>query len=348
MWYNPVGWQGAQTMHLMNMKESIISVVAVTLISSTVFGGALNTKVVSGDASWVAHVDVDAMLNSELGKMFLAAVEQKDGFGKNLQAAKELLGCDPLKDIRGITLYGPRLGGREGVVVADATVAGDKLIAKLKETESYKSEKYREHTLHQWSDGKMRDNKAETRHGCFYDETTVVFATDVKRLQGALDVLDKKTANLAKSKAIESLPESAAGSFFILAADEIAFPKGKARRAEILQRISTISIQGGEADGGVFLNTSVLAGNDKDATNMRMFVKGFLALNEMMRQGEEFAALQDLGEKVAVGGEGKDVRVDASIPVKSVVRILTFIDEHRKAPKSRKRSERREDTKERD
>ena len=326
---------------------SVLSAIVATLISSTVFGGALDTKVVGGDASWVAHVDVKAILTSELGKMFLAAVEKKEGFAKGIIDIKKHLGCDPLKDVRGMTAYGPRLGDRDAVIVLDATVVGDKPIAALKEKESYKSEKYGEHAIHQWAEKKRHGDNAESSFACFYDKKTVVFATGLKRLQGALDVLDGKADNLAKTNAIKALPDASGGAFFILAADKIAFPEGKARRAAILQRVSAVSAQCGEADGGAFVNVSVLAGNDKDATNMRRFVQGFLAFGEMTRQQEKFAALQDLGEKIEVAGEGKEVRVDASIPVKSVVRILTFIEENRAGFKSSKHRPRPDDTKER-
>jgi len=55
--------------------------------------------------------------------------------------------------------------------------------------------------------------------------------------------------------------------------------------------------------------------------------------------------LQDLGEKIDVGGKGKEVQVGASIPVKSVVKVLTFIEEHRNEFGPRKRGPRRGDKK---
>ena len=333
----------------MKMKEHTLSAIATTLIfsiSSTVLGGALNTKVVGGDASWVAHVDVEAILTSELGKMFLVAAEKKEGFAKGIEEIKKHLGCDPLEDIRGVTAYGPQLGRRDAVIVVDATVAADKLVDLLKAKDSYKSDKHGEHVVHHWTEVKKHSDEIESSYACFYDNKTVVIATGLKRLTAALDVLDGKADNLAKTRAIESLPEAAKGAFFVLAADRIAFPKGKAPRAAVLQKVSVIAVQGGEADGDVFLSASVLAGSEKDAVNMRQFVRGFLALSEMFRQQEKFADLQDLGEKIVVGGEGKEVTFDATMPVKSVVRILTFIEDHRDEFKARRRRLRDGDTEE--
>jgi len=260
------------------MKNIALSILVAALFSSTVFGGSLDSKVVGGDATWVAHVDIESILDSELGKLFLAEAAKKEGFDAGIATMKKEFGCDPLQDIRGITLYGPRLGEDDGVIVVDATLATDKLIDLLKEKDSYKSAKYGQHTIHQWTEENVRGDENDKRYGCFYDNKTVVVATGDKRLHGALDVLDGKSDSLAKTKKIESLPDAAKGAFFILAADKIEFPQGKAPRAEMLKRISAVSAQGGEDEDGLFLQASITAGSDEDAANMRKFAQGFLAL----------------------------------------------------------------------
>ena len=318
------------------MKTLIISAIATVLISPAVFGGPLETKVVGGDAMWVAHVDIEAMLTSDLGKMFLAQAKEKEGFAQGILNVKKTMGFDPLADIRGITLYGPQLGSRDGVVVVDATVASDKIIDLLKENKSYESAKYDKHTIHQWVEEKNPRAKGQKRFGCFYDNKTVVVASGLKRLQSALDVLDGQSDAMSKTKSVGSLPEAAKGAFFVLAADKIEFPEGKAPKAAIMKNISAVAIQCGECDGEVFVGASVQAGSEEDAVNMRTFVNGFLALSQMMRQQEKFAALQDLGEKIEVGGKGKEVRIDATISVKSIERVLTFMDENRKARGARR------------
>jgi hypothetical protein len=315
----------------MNAKKLILTVLATMLISSPLLGAPLNTKVVAGDASWVAHCDIEAILTSEVGKMFLAAAEKKEHFGKGIAWMKENLGCDPLQDIRGITAYGPRLGDRDGVIVADVTLATDKVIDLLKKNETYKSEQNGKHVIHQWVD----DKKDENVFACFYDNKTIAVSGSVKMLIAALDVLDGKADNLAKTKAIKMLSVSE-GAFFVLAADKVAFPKGKAPRAVALQGITSISVQGGEAEGSLFFNASVVAGSETDADNMRIFIQGMLALSTMMRQQEQFADLKDLGEKISVNGKGKDVTIDATLPVKSAVRLLEFAKTQREAHMKRR------------
>jgi len=324
------------------MKNLSICAVAAMLMSSTVFGGALDTKVVAGDANWVAHIDVEAVLSSELGKMFLAKAEEKEGFAQGILDIKKMMGFDPLEDIRGITVYGPRLGNEEGVVVVDATIASDKLIDLLKANASYKADSYGKHTVHQWTEDKNPRAKGQKRFACFYDNKTIVVATGLKSLETSLDVLDGKSDTLAKTKAIGSLPESAKGAFMVLAADKIEFPKGKAPRAAMLQRVTAVSLQCGESEGQLFAVASVLAGSEEDADNMRKLANGFLAFGEMMRGQEEFAGLKDLGEKIEIGGKGKEVRLDATISVKSVLKVLAFIEDNQKAKRTKRAEETRE------
>jgi hypothetical protein len=98
----------------------------------------------------------------------------------------------------------------------------------------------------------------------------------------------------------------------------------------------------------VFFNAIVEAGSETDAVNMRTFIQGFLALSEMTRQQEKFAPLQDLGEKIEISGKGKDVQIAASIPVKSVLRILAFVDEQRGKIKSGNEESQTKDTEDRE
>jgi len=328
------------------MKKLVYSAILMAVMSSAAFGGGLNTKVVPGDTGWVAHVNIEAILKSDLGKAFLAKAEEKEGFGKGILAIKEKLGIDPLNDIRGITLYGPEFGQQAGVAVIDATVAADKLIDIIKAKEGYKTAKHGDHVVHQRTDERPKDGEGATHHGCFYDNKTVVVGSTRKLLTAALDVLDGESEPLAKTKAIESLPEPAKGAFVVMATDKIKFPAGKAPQAAILKGVTAASLQAGEDEGSLFLSVSLIAGNAEDALNMRKIVQGFVALFQVMRQQEKFAELQDLGDKIAVGGQGAEVRVDASIPVKSMLRVLEFISEHRKefpVRKHRRRGRPRED-----
>ncbi|MBT3201069.1 MAG: hypothetical protein HN350_14300 [Phycisphaerales bacterium] len=317
------------------MKKTILSTMMVTLICSAAFGGALDSKVVCGEASWVAHVDIEAMLASETGKMFLAAAEAREGYAKRMATLAEHVACDPLKDIRGVTIYGSQLGVHDAAVIFDATADSKKLITTLKTKTAYKTVEHGKHTVHQWTD-KMRGDKTASDFACFYDKNTVVFGTSIKRIGGALDVLDTKSDTLAKTQAIKSLPEASKGAIFTLAADKIVFPEGRAPRATMLKKISSLAIEFGESAEGLFVSSNMQAGSEEDAVNMRKFIQGFVALSNMVRQQEKFAMLRELGEKITVGGDGKQVSVDASLPVKSLVRILTFIDENHKARRADK------------
>ncbi|MCP4376461.1 MAG: hypothetical protein GY794_09835 [bacterium] len=322
----------------MNTKKLILTVLATMLFSSPLLGAPLNTKVVAGDAAWVAHCNIEAILGSEVGKIFLAAVEKKKELGVAIDWMKTNLGCDPLKDIRGITAYGPRLGDQDGVVVADVTLAADKIIDHLTMNETYKSETNGKNVIHQWVD----DDKGKKVFACFYDNKTIVASGNAKMLATALDVLDRKADSQAKTKSIKKLSVSK-GAFFVLAANKVAFPKGKAPHAVALQGITSVSLQAGESKGTLFLNARVVAGSETDADNMRTFIQGMLALSMMIRQQEQFAELNNLGEKIKVNGKGKDVTIDATLPVKSAVRLLEFAKKQHEARMKQEEEEEEDD-----
>jgi len=324
------------------MKKLVCSMIVMAVMSSAVCGGELNTKTGAGVGAWVAHIDIEPILGSKLGKTFLAKAEEKEKFAKGIAAMKEKLGIDPLNDIRGITMYGPEFGEHAGVAVIDATVAADKLTDIIKEKDGYKTEKHGDHVVHQWTD-KRHDDKAVTMYGCFYDNKTVAIGTSLKLLTTALDVLDGEAESLAKTNAIESLPEPAKGTFVVMATDKLKLPAGKAPQAAILKRVTAASLQAGESRGSVFLSVCLTAGDAEDAANMRMIAQGSIALFQIMRQQEKFADLQDLGEKIQVAGEGREVRLDASIPVESLLKVLEFVSERRDRFGPRKHRQRGDD-----
>ncbi len=83
----------------------------------------LDAKSVSAQAQWVAHLDADAMRNSAVAqKVYEAAVEQDRSIPQKMADAVAQFKFDPRKDLHGITVYGPKVGSREAVLLVYADV----------------------------------------------------------------------------------------------------------------------------------------------------------------------------------------------------------------------------------
>lgn len=324
------------------MKSIATGMAVLVLCVSAAPGGPLKTEQVAGDARWVAHLDVDAVLSSGIAQFVLDEAAKKEEFHAGLAKIEETLGFRPLKDMHGLTLYGREYTKESGVAVIDVAADRDKLLALLLANEEYKKTEYGDHALHQWTDPPRYDEAGElTREargqvGCFYDEGTIVIAPSVKVLQGALDVLDGKAENLAKTKALKMLPAPAKGAFLVAAAEDIELPAEKHPRAALLRKITDGAVQAGESDGSVFADVSVLARTVEEAARIRQVVQGFVALAQMQLQALADEDMPVLGEKITVTGDGKAVRLAATIPTKSLIKAVQFMAARAEAMKARR------------
>lgn len=337
----------------MNATKTLAVLAVSVAMAAPAMGGALVTKQVDGGAGWVLHVDLEAMLRSDLGKFILDEIDKKEEAQSKLADFRKTMGFDPLEAIRGVTLYGPQAGEQAGVAIIDASVDQKKLLALLQANETYKKLGYGDHVVHQWTDKprpRRRHKDAEevpddelipgrTHFGCFYDEDTIVIASAAKLLEQALDVLDGERDSLAKTAALATLPKAVPGAFVIAAAEGFKAPAAERRKgAAMFKNVSAASLQAGEADGTLFVGVELITKTEEQAAQLRQIIQGFVAFAMMMKQNEEFEPLQELGEKITVAGKGTSAIIEASIPTKSLIEAAKFLAEHAK----KKRAERAE------
>ncbi|MCD6303846.1 MAG: hypothetical protein J7M21_02670, partial [Planctomycetes bacterium] len=203
------------------MKRLLVTMVAAAAVTAAAAGGPLKIEQVAGNATWVAHLDAAALLNSGIGKFLLEQAEKKPQFLDGIAKVRQTLGFDPLNDIRSITLYGTRIGDKSGVVIIDGAVDRQKIVSLLEQNPTHSTTTYGDYTLHQWTD-RIRsrpgaageedaDRPAETKYGTFYDAQTIIVASSMDLLKHAIDVLDGKAESLAKTDGIEILPKPVPG-----------------------------------------------------------------------------------------------------------------------------------------
>jgi hypothetical protein len=319
------------------MNKFAISLMAVALIASPLLAGPLNKEKVAGDAAWVAHVDIDALLKSDLGKFVLDKAGEKDKFIEGLVKLQEAFGLDPLRDIRGLTLYGEKIGDKDeqGVVIADATLDADKVLPLLRENVTYKAIEHGDRVLHQWTDQK-EGKPAKTQTGCFYDAKTIVIGSTVDLVKKAVAVLDGEVANLVKTGALSNLPKPAAGAFLIAAAEGIDLSSEEEHpKAAIFRSVTGGVLQAGELDGVLFASLALTAKNAEDAANIRQMAQGFVALFKVGMQEKLPEDLQNLGEKITVGGSEATAQLDVTLPTESAIKLVKHLKGMKEAVKRR-------------
>jgi len=311
------------------MKTQSTIAMALVVLASTAFAGPLRTDQVAGDAKWVAHADVEAMLESGMGKFMLTEAQKKPDFVNKMTDLRQNFGFDLTRDVRGVTLYGKKVGPKAGVIILDMTVDQQKVRELLATNETHREIKYGDRTLHKWTDpAKVGPDGEEipgkTSFGVFYDAKTVVVASSMDLLKGAIDVLDGKADDLAKTKGLPMLPKSVEGEFMLAVASDIELPALAAKpKAAALRHITDISLQVGESKEGTFAEIVAVVSDAKRATQLRNVVQGFVALGQILMAERE--DLPVLGEKITVNGTNNTVSITAAVPTESLIEMMEFL-----------------------
>ena len=318
------------------MRKPVIALISLALLCPIVMAGPLNKARVASNAKWLAHVDFEAILASDLAQIILAEAETKQDFNAKLDEFEKIVGFDPLKNARSMTLYGLDFTEGAGVAVLDITADQGKLLGLLKKNEAYRELSYGKRAVYQWTDQDKAPAAAKTKFGCFYNRDLMIVASSIELLKGAIDVLDAKADSLERTKSLKSLPTPVAGTFIVAAAE--GFPirlKKDAPHAALTRSVTGASFQLVESRGVMSAKIAVQTKTPENALSIRQVVQGFVALGQMMKQQEQFRGFQNLGEAILVGGQGAEATLNATIPTKSLIEAAVLIKQRRGEKRAR-------------
>ena len=289
----------------------------------------LKPQWVAADAQWVAHVDVDAMMQATLVKHVLADPERFHIKMDGIEEVKQHLGVDPLKDVHGFTAYGsgdPHHGNFVFIVTVDAVI--DRTVEKVKtDTPEYREISSEGLTLHSF----------KTDHGPVYFsvrgvgggesvDRVVVMSHDLNRLVTGLEVIDGKGPGLDLKKAGDDFNRvtPSDGSVLYIAASGLDWIEADDDAASALLRTSEqFTIDIGEEGEDSYVDASMLVGSTEDAINVVDVLRGLKGLGRMMAgQEPDMAALGDLFNGITINSNGNRVQVSVRQPTARLVNAL--------------------------
>lgn len=114
-------------------------------------GETLRRSWLPGDAHWVAHLDMEAVGRSVLGRSARAWGSEHSHLAERLAAFEERYRLDPFQDLYGLTLYGSSAAPGDAVLIAVASPRLDELLAKLRAHPKHSAEVDAELEVHTWA-----------------------------------------------------------------------------------------------------------------------------------------------------------------------------------------------------
>lgn len=280
----------------------------------------LQMSIVPADAQWVLHLDMERLTSSAIFNLLTEAGKGADIQQKVGQFAGKFK-MDPLKDIKGVTVFGESGAGEEPVVAIFGNFDQVSLLGLLKTEASTKEIPYDKHTLYSWQG---------EHYGVFVNNSLVLIAEKEADIRAALDVLDGKARNISESPLAARLRKEPAGAIVEFAVADIrgltGGGKGTVAGHEMPAMLSQMkSVDGAISEIGDKLNLKIeiAAESAQVAQNLEQAIRGIIALaNLQFTSGDAQLITQGISVKV----DDERVRIEATYLVPELQKM---IQEHR-------------------
>lgn len=304
------------------MKKSM-TVLAVTVLvaaAAPVFGGQLLKNQVGAGANWVAHLNFDQLVKSQLGQLIRAELA-KEGLEEQLQGFQAIFSFNPIDDIRDVTIYGNGSDREKAVALFEGKFDKEKLLAVVQMNPQYKEIKHGDLVVHSWVDENKKDpNGPDQRmYGCTYKDNMVVLGAGLEAVKKAVDVLTGSAPSTG-DRLFKQPALNAQGAFLQIAANAVNDLADHRNEAAVLEKTDELGAAVGENNGTFYVNLSLRAESNEIAQNVKKLLEGIIAF--LTLAGGEQPALTELANKLKLSAVDRTVAISFESSSESVFALL--------------------------
>jgi hypothetical protein len=306
------------------MKYQICCLASVLTLTATALATPLQKELISADAKWLVHLDLDALRDSRVGK-FLNQTIVENKLAEHRAELKQAYGFDlDITKLNSITAYGTdyKLNPEaNGVLIIGLDPNMQALLGLVLDKQvqsgvvSQVDDKAKLYSIH---------NQVMVS---FQKEGQVFMGKSKESLQKAMDVLAGKAPNLASGRTFAGYPDTPKSFFFLALAEgfsgKIPLPHQKegegkneggfAPKAQLLQMADGGRLVLGESADNLFLNLSLKAKTVDASRQMQQILQGVLALVSLS-QGQNQDLLQ-IVQATKISSEANVVNIGLDYPV---------------------------------
>jgi len=298
----------------MRIVTVVMIVAAVVTLAAAAQATPMNPKQVSADAQWVVHMDVDAMkASSVVQKAYAKHLETHPGAEQHLDMLSKVIGMNPTKDLFAVTMYGTQLKPHTGVMMIQAKVDHEPLLAKVKIAPDYRESTYGKHTLYTWTHAKGSKHEHSVT-GAFRKPNILIVGHLASDVMAALDVLDGKIPSLGGSKS-PLAAKVPAGTILLGRAVGLKHAKVPCK-SPLVKQSEAMCLAMGENDGTSFLAAKLTTTSSETAEQIKTILEGLRAMGAL-HKADDPDAMKVLGA-FHVEAEGNSVTISMELPAEEV------------------------------
>lgn len=250
----------------------VFSSVAGLVVAASALGGPIDLKSIPAQSRAVIHVDIERLVASDLGRMFLQESDAADGLGE----LRAHLGIDALSDLRDVTVC--LIGDDEDDVVILATIDDslEDAIARLDEHAQEIGHSVEERFGGDWHTMRIDGNRVHALVRPRGDLYRVAISPGSDWVEAVGRTVAGDDESLARRI---SVPEAPRGTFAQVIAPRVAsLPMRDDIPRELLSKVRSMSAQMGEDDGTFHARLDLTMGDEDDATSVMQMGQGLIAM----------------------------------------------------------------------
>ncbi len=311
--------------------SNLLSVLA--LCASAVWAGPLDRGHVPSEAKWLVHIDMEQLHANPTVTFLRQKLLDRPDVKKNLAVLNQELGFDPIKGLRGMTLYGYDHTEGKGAVLVDAVADVDKCVAKVSKQADHRSFKHGAHQLHAWTTAERRridgvKVAAEPVVWTVHPNGLHVYASDDATARKVLDLLDGKSMALAKKSGglTAKLPERC-----ILYLEAVELEKAP-KKQEFQAQSLVVSVHQNDAE--LFIRSGMVAQKAEEAERVEKWLTGLKLIFEaqIVADQPQAAQFKKMMDRIKFVRDDKTLSVSFGLKHEAVTdRIKQWLAQRRKA-----------------
>jgi hypothetical protein len=290
------------------MKKAIlVFTVFMLALAFGIFGAAENEKpspqvsAVPPDSQWALHIDMERLTSSAMFKDFL----KENGAAKIKGKSDQFLGklkIDPLKDLKGITVFGRNKKDEDAVVALKGKFDKAHLLGLIKAEASHREIPYGKSAIYCWDGDDF---------GAFAADDLVLLSESEEAVKAALDTLEGQKKEVAAFPFLARVMKESPKAIFSAAVSSVSGLVGEKGKPVILSKIREAGGSFSESGEDAVLDLSITAESAQVAKDVEQAIRGLLAMASLQLADTE---AQALAQSIRIDVDGERVKIHASYP----------------------------------
>ena len=277
----------------------------------------VDLKVLPGTARWIVHLDMEKLLQSEVGKMAQQAIQGKPQEAR-IKALEAMTSVNLLRDVHGLTVCGQGASQDGATVLVRGRFDEQRLVTILAAADGYAQTAYGTRSIHGWND---KNSKTTGRtYGAFGAQNLIVMSDRPESVQAALDVLDGKRASLATAGTFSKTSVPGAGFMFLATAKGLRDMEAIHPKAVVMKQVDDMTLTLGEKGNALVLAANVTAVSAEAVTQIQQVVAGFQAM--ALLGAENKPEMVDLAKSLTFTANDRTLQMEMSCPVQTVIQMI--------------------------